>query len=184
MKHNLQDDRETYLDKDYKEKWDNVSKKYWKERLLWLFQNWFEKIKDWESFKYVFKNKIIDFLNKQKWQLYIQKKTFLQLISLFGKFQYFYEKSKKRVFNNLSENNEGWKSVQNYTKQEIKTTLNRVPKEEQINPWEKKYMQINIFWDVVAPWDTKNIETEYINEEEPVIMKQNHNQLKLPFDDI
>ncbi len=182
---------EKYLSQDKNEKfknnWEKLSKRYGKKNILELFLSGFERVDNWEDFKWSFNLEVSSKLKKKKWQLYMNKKTtFVPLMSLFWKFRYFLKDYNNWLLNNLFENTESGKNIQNKTKQNIVKTF--VSKENQINPWERRYMEINEVGDVVAPWSNfeekpNNKEQNYKNKDEN-IKKKNYfkgEQLNLDF---
>ncbi|HKL44009.1 MAG TPA: hypothetical protein VJ892_01890 [Candidatus Absconditabacterales bacterium] len=166
---------EEYLSQDKNEKfknnWEKLSKRYGKKDILELFLNGFERVNNGEDFKGSFNLEVSSKLKKKKGQGYMNKKTtFVPLMSLFGKFRHFLKDYNDGLLDNLFEKTESGKKVQKETKENIVKTF--ISKKDQINPWEKRYMEINEVGDVVAP-GSNFIETKNENIE--------GEQLKLDF---
>ena len=195
---------EEYLEKDnkkYKKKWQALSKRFWKKELLSLFESWNEnltnrKTKVENNFKDIFNKQIGNKLKQNKWIRFMDKdKTYSPLMSLFGKFRHFYKKYSQTIFNNLSENVWWPKETQKETQKNIYLNLDGVPKEEQINSWEKLYMKVTAGWNIVAPWDSKEDRDDdpFLAEQQKTTKKKSKknkkkakksNQIEIPFDEI
>jgi hypothetical protein len=149
------DQRKWSLDWKYIERRNLLSTRFWQTRLLECFKLWNEDLKEKKEFNTIFKKDIYNVVSEDKVLSYIEKDTYNWLMSLFWKFNHFYDKYLENIELNL-------------------LSVDSSLKNNQKNIWEKLLNKLdyinylkNKFWDdIFLKIDKlllKNMNPEYSN---------------------
>jgi len=175
---------ESYLESDekvhYKNKWNKLSKRFWKD-ILDNFENWRTYLKkqyefrkwDKDLFKLSYKSFVRNPLLEKNNLSYIKFETSKSLMQLYSKYIGFmrkYEENEEKIANEIQAEieQEKMEKIFNNNQSQINTTLEEEVEKIIEEPWmrpiraeEASYLSINEFWDILPP-DTKP--SNYFND--------------------
>ena len=175
---------ESYLESDekvhYKNKWNKLSKRFWKD-ILDNFENWRTYLKkqydfrkwDKDLFKLSYKSFVRNPLLEKNNLSYIKFETSKSLMQLYSKYIGFmrkYEENEEKIANEIQAEieQEKMEKIFNNNQSQINTTLEEEVEKVIEEPWmrpiraeEASYLSINEFWDILPP-DTKP--SNYFND--------------------
>jgi len=175
---------ELYLESDkkvhYKNKWNKLSKRFWKD-ILDNFENWRTYLKkqyefrkwDKDLFKLSYKSFVRNPLLEKNNLSYIKFETSKSLMQLYSKYIGFmrkYEENEEKIANEIQAEieQEKMEKIFNNNQSQINTTLEEEVEKIIEEPWmrpiraeEASYLSINEFWDILPP-DTKP--SNYFND--------------------
>jgi hypothetical protein len=101
MNKELREQRKEYLDWVSLNKRKYLSGRFWQKELLECFKLWNKELKENKSFRDVFGKYIYKSILKKENLSFVKWKTYTELMSLFWKFNHFYDKYQKELENNL-----------------------------------------------------------------------------------
>lgn len=145
------------VDTKYIKNWKKLSSRFGKNFLLELFENGSKSLSyNNNDFDLAFGSKVINKIKIKKDIEFVEKETYINLSSMFGKFIHFFTKWQKELTINLDYNNADSQKIQEETKNTIIKNIkyhNNIipPRYEQLREDEKEIFSMDEEWNIILP---------------------------------